>query len=343
MNDPFENLVFEGGGVKGIAYGGALQALDERGILQKIKRVAGTSSGAINATLLALNYSPKEVSDIVAGTNFNRFIDKEGWLLWHIKQFFSYYGWYSGNYFREWIGKIVAQKTGNSQTTFAQLKQMEGRGFRDLYIVTSNLSQQRPEIFSHETNADTPISEAVRMSMSIPLFFQSFRKSYNAGKEYDVMVDGGVTWNYAVNIFDHERFVSGKGMGEKVVYNTNAGYLFNHQTLGFRLDSKETQQFIKTDMSIVPAKINGIKDYAIALVTFMTETANNLHLHNCDWNRTIFIDTKDVNTTDFNLPREKAAQLIAGGRTGVEEYFAWRYTVADPVTGIVPLDAKLKA
>ena len=43
----FRNLVFEGGGVKGIAYVGALEVLDQEGILKDIKRVAGTSAGAM--------------------------------------------------------------------------------------------------------------------------------------------------------------------------------------------------------------------------------------------------------------------------------------------------------
>lgn len=36
---PFRNLIFEGGGVKGIAYSGALAVLEERGILRRIQRV----------------------------------------------------------------------------------------------------------------------------------------------------------------------------------------------------------------------------------------------------------------------------------------------------------------
>ena len=43
----FSNLVFEGGGVKGIAYAGALEELENKGILQNIRRVGGTSTGAI--------------------------------------------------------------------------------------------------------------------------------------------------------------------------------------------------------------------------------------------------------------------------------------------------------
>ena len=57
MSYHFKNLVFEGGGVKGIAYVGAMEILEKRGILQNIERVGGTSAGAINAVLLALNYS----------------------------------------------------------------------------------------------------------------------------------------------------------------------------------------------------------------------------------------------------------------------------------------------
>ena len=47
------NLVFKGGGVRGIAYMGALAILEEVEVLKNIKRVAGTSSGAIAATMVS--------------------------------------------------------------------------------------------------------------------------------------------------------------------------------------------------------------------------------------------------------------------------------------------------
>ncbi|VFS56685.1 Patatin-like phospholipase [Leminorella grimontii] len=56
MKYPFENLVFEGGGVKGIAYVGALEVLEEEGILDNVKNVAGSSVGAIAAVLVGLGY-----------------------------------------------------------------------------------------------------------------------------------------------------------------------------------------------------------------------------------------------------------------------------------------------
>ena len=46
MIDHIENLVFKGGGVLGIAYAGAIESLEEKGLLKNIKRVAGTSAGS---------------------------------------------------------------------------------------------------------------------------------------------------------------------------------------------------------------------------------------------------------------------------------------------------------
>ena len=69
----FRNLVFEGGGVKGLAYAGATRVLEERGILKDIQRVAGASAGAINALLMALGYSSDEQLAILKSTDFDEF------------------------------------------------------------------------------------------------------------------------------------------------------------------------------------------------------------------------------------------------------------------------------
>ena len=65
MTTQFRNLTFEGGGVKGIAYIGAMQILEGRGVLPGIRRVGGTSAGAINALIFALGYSIAEQQEIL--------------------------------------------------------------------------------------------------------------------------------------------------------------------------------------------------------------------------------------------------------------------------------------
>ena len=64
-NLPITNLVLQGGGVKGIAYVGALEILDELAMLDKIENVAGTSAGAITACLISLRYTSSDIKNIV--------------------------------------------------------------------------------------------------------------------------------------------------------------------------------------------------------------------------------------------------------------------------------------
>lgn len=71
----FTNLVFEGGGVKGIAYIGAMQELESRGHLDNIIRVGGTSAGAINALIFALGFTISEQREIISSTSFSKFMD----------------------------------------------------------------------------------------------------------------------------------------------------------------------------------------------------------------------------------------------------------------------------
>ena len=73
------NLAFAGGGVKVIAYAGALKALKEKDCLKNIQKVVGTSGGAIAALCIALGYQPEEIEDILKKIDFNKFSDNAKW------------------------------------------------------------------------------------------------------------------------------------------------------------------------------------------------------------------------------------------------------------------------
>jgi NTE family protein len=49
--------------------------MQEKGVLKNIKRVGGTSAGAINATLFALGYSIADQRRILKKLDFNNFMD----------------------------------------------------------------------------------------------------------------------------------------------------------------------------------------------------------------------------------------------------------------------------
>src|SRR5438105_5624621 len=69
--------VFEGGGVKGIALVGGLTAAEEAGV-KRWTNVAGTSAGAIVASLVAVGYSASALHDVMAKLKYAPFADY-GW------------------------------------------------------------------------------------------------------------------------------------------------------------------------------------------------------------------------------------------------------------------------
>ena len=336
MSYHFKNLVFEGGGVKGLAYVGAMEVLEEKGISQTIERIGGTSAGAINAVLLALNYSNIEIKTILSNLDFRNFMDnsrfpgKDFWRVWRK------YGWNKGAFFRKWIADLIAKKTKNSESTFTDLQaQKPQENFRDLYILGTNLSTHFSEVFSYEKTPDMPIADAVRISMSIPLFFASKRSDRG-----DIYVDGGVLTNYPVKLFDREKYVKtnqrstpyydahNKNLSEKGIKISK--YIYNKETLGLRLDSKEEMGIFRDQKEPIRNEIKNFPSFAKGLIWTFIDHQLNTHLHDDDWQRTIYIDASIAKTTEFDLSDEKKEALIDAGRKGALDYFKW-YDNSNPV------------
>ncbi|MFO8239548.1 MAG: patatin-like phospholipase family protein [Dissulfuribacterales bacterium] len=330
----FRNLVFEGGGVKGIAYVGAMEVLKEKGILSDIIRVGGTSAGAINAVLVGLDYKSAETRQILNRMDFEKFMDEDFGIMRDVKRLLSDFGWYKGDFFREWIGDLIAQKTGNPNVTFAQIQQQKKiKGFRDMYFMGANISTHFAEVFSHEHTPRMCLADAVRISMSIPLFFSSRRSPRG-----DIYVDGGVLDNYPVKLFDRKRYIEAdnfKTHGLLTNYykehNTRlkrkkldiSPYIYNRETLGFRLDSEREIATFRDQAEPVAEPIDDFFDYTRNLLKTMLDAQANYHLHNDDWQRTIYIDTMGVRTTEFKITDSKKKALIDSGRKGAETYFKW--------------------
>ncbi len=335
------NLVFEGGGVWGIAYEGALLELSELGLLDDVKRVAGASAGAITAALLAVGYTPQDLGQLLRRTDFSDFTDDSFGYARDTARLLTEYGWYKGDAFRKWIRKqiraqmiAVSERAGVSnpptRPRLSELRAWQGKLARkgvhlpEFFAVASNLSQQKRETYCASTTPKLYLEEAVRGSMSIPLFFACTRGE-RSGKQRDVIVDGGLTWNYPVNLFDRERYVEDAVHGLPISYATRADEVFNTETLGFRLDTTGELQANLKDWRNEPADIDNVVQYGWALVTFIRAIANKVHLHQNDWSRTVFVDVgEDIGFTDFDLTSEQQDFLSAAGRRGVRKYFEWR-------------------
>lgn len=326
----FKNLIFEGGGVKGIAYIGAMQVMKEKGVLENITRVGGTSAGAINATMLALGYDIAEQRRILKKLDFNNFMDDNWGLVRDTERLIKKFGWYKGDFFHHWISGLINKKLKNPNATFRDLK---AAGLPDLFVYGTNLSTRFGEVFSVEHTPTTRIADAVRISMSIPLFFAAFRNARN-----DVYVDGGLLSNFPVKLFDRDKYIEEAKrprMGVETGYYQEENkrflkkhpaasrYVYNKETLGFRLDSKQEIGVFRDGAEPQHANIADFFDYIKALIGTVMESQLNNHLHSDDWQRTIYIDTLGVGTTDFDLSETMKTKLEQSGRLGANQYFGW--------------------
>lgn len=315
----YRNMVFKGGGVRGIAYMGALETLDEMGVLEGIERVAGTSSGAIAATLLSFRLPVSEVLELFNTLDLSEIPQKSasaiigGKILdlanpGSYKRLFDKYGWYSSEYFYQWISQIIAKQChGNDRASFSDFAEL---GFRDLYIVTSNISRHRPEVFSLKTTPDAAVADAVRLSMSIPLYFEALRydgRKFGAGDYY---VDGGLYNKYPLDMFDDECYVNNP---KKFVDG------INFESLGL---------FLSPDQNTY----NDVAEYPRNLWEFVALTGKNfydsfqvsdLKNNGPSEKRTIKINDYGVSSVEFDInpDSEIYTKLYNSGREAVETYF----------------------
>lgn len=304
-----ENLVFEGAGIRGIAYCGALMEMDKTGDLQGIKRVAGTSSGAITAGLISIGYSPQEIYNIIGSTNFAKFNDG-GWIfIGGFSRLKNRFGYYKGHAFLHWLEELIERKTGNADITFEQLYALaqQDSHYKELVVTAMCLNKQEPFYFSSHTYPKMRIADAIRASMAIPYYFEPIiidkeGKTYKKKEmkpEHDVCVDGGFVSNFPIYIFDQQPFNSDR-------------------TVGFRIDQDEQIANDSTTRELVDIPIEDIGDFSVAFYYVIKETMNRYMLTERDWERTVSISDASIGPKVKKLSQEEKELLINAGRK------AWR-------------------
>ena len=280
MATNYKNLVFKGGGVLGIAYAGALQVLQDQNILQQIQRVAGTSAGAITAALVALRYNANDIHNIVNATNFKSFEDKLDPLRVATK-----YGLYEGDAFLQWMQQRITTKGLAATATFADFQKA---GMLDLHVFSSDLNSQAVKEFSFATSPNVPVAEAVRASMSIPLFFRAWQFSNN-NPDNHIYVDGGMVYNYPIDVFDTDGVPNTETLG---FFLTNLGPPTPPNTLGY----DHLFQYVRETFDLI----------------MDAQNINILH-DPADEARTVDIDNLGISATNFDLSPQQETDLYNSG------------------------------
>jgi len=305
------DLVLEGGGVKGIGLVGAISVLEEHGY--GFHRVAGTSAGAIVGALVAAQIPMVELQKIMWAVDYNKFQDgslvtRLGILGKGIEVMFRD-GIYRGQYLLDWLTGELG-KVGKH--TFADLRLDDPGASPDLQhtyrlvVMTSDLSAGRlvqlPWDYQSRLGRapdGEQIACAVRMSMSIPFFFQPWRDGGSC------FVDGGMLSNFPVGVFDRN------DDGEP-----------RWPTFGIKLSGRP-------DANQKPTPIGGPVGVLKAMVGTMTNFHDQMYLDEPSVvDRTIFVDCGKVRATDFNLTDSDKKMLYESGREAAEKFLStWDFEV----------------
>jgi NTE family protein len=144
--------------------------------------------------------------------------------------------------------------------------------------------------------------------------------------------------NYPVKLFDRQRYLDSNNLGTHGVetdyyakHNQElkqkkpniSPYVFNKETLGFRLDSAREIAVFRDQAEPTHEVIDDFGSYTSNLIKTFLDAQSNQHLHGDDWQRTIYVDTLGVKTTEFKITDAKKEALVKSGRKGTETYFKW--------------------
>jgi NTE family protein len=316
QGNDIKNLVFEGAGLRGIAYCGAIKELESRKLIAGIEKVGGTSAGAVTALCISLGYTSDEIAQLLYATNFKKFNDGRFFFAGGINRMKKYFGWYRGEKLNRWLEKIISDKTGNENITFEELY---AKGYKDLYVTATVLNKQKLLILSRYNYPRMKVKDAVKVSMSIPLYFEApfidssgklIRRPINT-QGLDIMVDGGLTGNFPIHIFD-----------STFIRNSRREYTANMSTLGFRIDNERQIESDKKDRELVNMPVNNLKEYTAAFYNMMIENLNRQSLSTDDWKRTVSISDAEIAPRIRKLSKAEITELITNGNIATKEYFS---------------------
>lgn len=192
------NLVLEGGGAKCMAYLGILKAMEEKGDIANLKRVAGSGFASIYALLISLGLGYEQVKGLIWDIDLDFLLTTPGQnaLLSDITAIMnirSKYGISSGATVPECIKFFLERVLNVTEITFEELYELTGR---ELCVVTMNVSQRTADYFHVKTTPTMMVHDAITMAVAYPLLCQP---QEFGGHFY---VDAGYIANYPIDVFD---------------------------------------------------------------------------------------------------------------------------------------------
>lgn len=288
----YADLVCKGGGVKGIALVGALLYFEECGYIWK--KVAGTSVGAIVASLVAVGYTAKEIYDIMLKIDYREFADKNTLqsipLIGPPISLFYSKGIHAGDYVENFLSEKFEQKGKK------YFKDIYENGESKLKVIASDVTRHKlivlpDDLVDYNINPmEFEIAKAVRMSLSIPFFFEPVILNKKGNPSY--IVDGGLLSNFPIWIFD---------VSDRPRWPTFGLNLYNN---------------VQNSNS----NPHGLISYLMDVIETSLSTSEEIYFKDCDCVRIVNIPTLGISTINFDITKEEMTSLFNSGYNSAKSF-----------------------
>lgn len=273
--------IFGGGAIRGLAYLGSLQAMQEVGV--NIKAYAGSSVGAVFAAYAALDYTCEEFRTVFDEVNFDLFRDVR---LDLAKKFAIS----KGEHFLEWIRAGIEKKfygelyskNNNKPVTFKDID-------KDLFVITSNINGCEPYIFSKYTTPDFEVARAVHVSTSLPGLLEPYEYENN------VLIDGDMMKSWPM--WRVHELLCPKDC----------------RIIEFRLEGAKCWPNVKNSVEYLNAVFATLSNFATDYIMETYQPKDKFDY--------VKIDTEHILPVQFTLPKEDREGLITLGYETTMEYF----------------------
>jgi NTE family protein len=219
-------------------------------------------------------------------------------------------GIYEGKAFEEWMRGLLEAKGKRTFGDLVRREDVELRYRYKLQVIASDVTERRLLVLPRdapklgiEDPDDIDVAHAVRMSMSIPVFFEPVRFPNPGTREENLIVDGGMLSNFPVWLFDAE--------------------VPQWPTFGLKLTQEQEIPLGEQLPQPVPrGGVTQVIGYLRSLVDTMMAAHDRLYIEDHEFDRTIAIDTLGVGTTEFDLSQERALALYGSGREAARKFLA---------------------
>ena len=302
-----------------------MEALFENNLLNNLKSITGTSSGAFFALCYTLKYTLGELKEILLRMDMKKMvcIDEE-----NIFNYINNFGLDNGSHYKRIISIIVNKKINKSSVTFRELYEYNSI---KLNIVVTNLNDLKTEIFNYENTPDRDIAEATYISSCFPFYFIPHKeifqkKSEETSNETSEKTSNETSEKTSEKTSDETSDETSEKtsdetsdeISDEMVKLYIDGAITNHYPIDFYNDKIDnTLGFIIYNDKAVGA-VDNLFSFAYSILLCMAEQLTQYKLANYKKNSVIL--KTDISTLDFKLNYDTKLELIKLGYDTTSEY-----------------------